>query len=37
MQIARSEAGQELAWIRQNRENVVGQLRDAGFAVGATR
>jgi hexulose-6-phosphate isomerase len=35
MQIARSEAGQELAWIRQNRELVVNQLHDAGFVFGA--
>jgi L-ribulose-5-phosphate 3-epimerase len=37
MQIARGEAGQELPWIRQNREIVVKQLRDAGFVVGANR
>jgi hexulose-6-phosphate isomerase len=37
MQIARSGAGQELAWIQQNRELVVNLLRDAGFVAGASR
>lgn len=35
MQIARSEAGKELAWIRHNREVVVSLLREAGFLSGA--
>jgi hypothetical protein len=37
MQIARGEAGDELAWIQQNRELVARQLQDAGFVFGATR
>lgn len=37
MQIARGEAGQELAWMQQNREIVMGQLRAAGFAAEASR
>jgi hexulose-6-phosphate isomerase len=37
MQIARGEAGGELAWIRDNRERVLNQLQAAGFVPGATR
>jgi hexulose-6-phosphate isomerase len=37
MQIARSEEGKELAWIRQNRELVQSQLQAAGFVSGASR
>jgi Putative L-xylulose-5-phosphate 3-epimerase len=37
MQIARGEPGQELAWVRHNRELVVSQLQEAGFAIGANR
>jgi hexulose-6-phosphate isomerase len=37
LQIARGEAGKELAWIRQNRELVLSQLQAAGFDVGAKR
>jgi L-ribulose-5-phosphate 3-epimerase len=37
MQIARGEAGKELAWIRHNRELVLAQLRAAGFELGASR
>jgi L-ribulose-5-phosphate 3-epimerase len=37
MQIARGEPGKELAWIRRNREFVLGQLQAAGFAFGANR
>jgi L-ribulose-5-phosphate 3-epimerase len=37
MQIARGEAGKELAWIRHNREVVLNQLQAAGFAFGANR
>jgi len=37
MQIARAEAGKELAWIRHNRELVLNQLHAAGFDVGANR
>jgi L-ribulose-5-phosphate 3-epimerase len=37
MQIARGDAGQELAWIRHNRELVVSQLQAAGFEAGANR
>ncbi len=35
MQIARAETGNELAWIRHNRELVLNQLREADFVVGA--
>jgi L-ribulose-5-phosphate 3-epimerase len=35
MQIARAEAGKELAWIRHNRELILSQLREAGFVFGA--
>jgi hexulose-6-phosphate isomerase len=34
MQIARGETGKEPAWIKHNREVVVGLLREAGFAPG---
>jgi hexulose-6-phosphate isomerase len=37
MQIARAEAGNELPWIRQNRELVLSQLREARFVVGSNR
>ncbi|MGO9167797.1 MAG: sugar phosphate isomerase/epimerase family protein [Candidatus Sulfotelmatobacter sp.] len=37
MQIARGEAGKELAWIRHNRELVLSQLQAAGFVFGANR
>lgn len=37
MQIARGDAGKELAWICHNRELVLNQLQTAGFAVGANR
>lgn len=37
MQIARGEAGKELAWIRHNREIVLNQLQAAGFVLGADR
>jgi L-ribulose-5-phosphate 3-epimerase len=37
MQIARGEAGKELAWIRHNRDLVLGQLQVAGFVFGANR
>ncbi|HEY6301835.1 MAG TPA: TIM barrel protein [Terriglobales bacterium] len=37
MQIARGEAGKELAWIQHNRELVLGQLQAAGFMFGANR
>jgi L-ribulose-5-phosphate 3-epimerase len=37
MQIARGEPGEELAWIRHNRELVLAQLRAAGFELGANR
>lgn len=37
MQIARSEEGKELAWIRHNRELVLNLLGAAGFIHGATR
>jgi hexulose-6-phosphate isomerase len=37
MQIARGEPGMELDWIRRNRENVLGQLRAAGFVRGECR
>ena len=37
MQIARSEAGEEPAWIRHNWEIVVSQLREAGFISRATQ
>lgn len=37
MQIARSEAGQELAWIRHNLELVLSQLEAAGFVLRAHR
>jgi L-ribulose-5-phosphate 3-epimerase len=37
MQIARGDAGKELAWIRHNHELVLSQLQTAGFAVGANR
>ncbi len=37
MQIARGEAGQELAWIRHNRELVLTQLQAAGFVPGTNR
>jgi hexulose-6-phosphate isomerase len=37
MQVARGEAGKELAWIRHNRALVLNQLRDAGFVLGANR
>lgn len=35
MQIARGEAGKELAWIRHNRKLVLSHLHAAGFVVGA--
>ncbi len=35
MQIARSDAGKEAAWIQQNRELVCGYLQTAGFVCGA--
>jgi hexulose-6-phosphate isomerase len=35
LQIARAEAGNELAWMRRNRELVLNQLREAGFVFGA--
>ena len=37
MQIARGEAGKELAWIQHNREFVLNQLQAAGFVFGANR
>ncbi len=37
MQIARGDAGKELAWIRHNREVVLSQLQAAGFVCGARR
>jgi L-ribulose-5-phosphate 3-epimerase len=37
MQIARGDAGKELAWIRHNREIVRSQLQAAGFGWGANR
>jgi hexulose-6-phosphate isomerase len=37
MQIARGVAGEEVAWIRQNREMVVGLLDAAGFVCEAKR
>ncbi|MGA2236396.1 MAG: sugar phosphate isomerase/epimerase family protein [Terriglobales bacterium] len=37
MQIARGDAGKELAWIRHNRELVLSQLQAAGFVFGANR
>jgi hexulose-6-phosphate isomerase len=37
MQIARGEAGKELAWIWHNRELVLSQLQAAGFVFGANR
>ena len=37
MQIARGDAGKELAWIRHNRDRVLSQLQAAGFVFGANR
>jgi len=37
MQIARGEAGKELAWIRHNRQLVLSQLQAAGFVSGAAQ